>query len=156
MQQQEGYYPGSPSYVNNNPLNLAYAGQPGAVPGVGGFAAFSTYQQGLAAGKNQIVLDATRGTDVNGNPTTTAAQLITSWAPPAENNTASYIANVSAATGFDPNAPLSSLSAGTVNAGVPAGGSFFQDTVDLSAVGISSPVPIYWLLAAGLALIAIR
>lgn len=155
IQNEEGYYPGSLAYRNNNPGNLAYVGQAGATPGAGGFARFSSYQAGYAALENQISLDLNRGYDVNGNPTTTLSELITSWAPPSENNTSAYIANVSAATGFDPNAPLSSLSAGIGNAGVPAGSSFFQDTVDLSAVGISSPVPIYWLIGAGLVGVAL-
>lgn len=148
IQTQEGYYPGSVAYANNNPGNLAYVGQPGAVAGTGGFAKFATYQDGYAALENQITLDATRGTDVNGNPTTTLSQLITSWAPPSENNTAAYIANVSAATGFDPNASLSSL-ASTSSAFTDAS-TFLDQTVNLSSVGISSPVPIYWLIGAGL------
>lgn len=154
IQTQEGYYPGSLAYANNNPGNLVYVGQPGAVPGTGGFAKFDTYQDGYAALQNQINLDVTRGTDVNGNPTTTVAQLITSWAPPSQNNTASYIANVSAATGFDPNAPLSSLSSG-VSSDLSSFTSDLSQTVDLSAVGISSPVPVYWLLAGGLFFLAV-
>lgn len=156
IQTQEGYYPGSVAYINNNPGNLVYAGQPGAVAGTGGFARFDTYQDGYAALQNQITLDVTRGTDVNGNPTTTVAQLMTSWAPPSENDTAAYIANVSASTGFDPNAPLSSLSS-------PAASQFsslssdFSQTVDLSAVGFSSPVPVYALIGVGLlAVVAFR
>lgn len=157
IQNQEGYYPGSVAYRNNNPGNLVYAGQPGASPGVGGFAAFDSLADGQAALQKQITLDATRGTDVNGNPTTTLAELITSWAPPSENDTASYIANVSASTGFDPNAPLSSLS-------VPTGSTmdYSADTtdaslvdlsalsapVDLSSVGLSSSVPA-WEIGAG-------
>lgn len=109
IQKQEGYAPGTLAYVNNNPGNLVYVGQPGASPGAGGFASFGSYSLGLQALENQIQLDATRGTDVNGNPTATLAQLITSWAPPSQNDTAAYISNVSAWTGFDPNAPLSSL-----------------------------------------------
>jgi hypothetical protein len=88
IQQQEGYYPGSLAYTNNNPGNLVYAGQPGASPGAGGFASFPSYSAGYQALENQITLDATRGTDVNGNPTTTVSQLLTSWAPPSENDTA--------------------------------------------------------------------
>src|SRR6185312_10063130 len=113
IQQVEGYFPGSLAYRNNNPGNLVYAGQPGASPGAGGFAQFSSYDAGLQAMKNQISLDVNRGTDVNGNPVNTLSDLITSWAPPAENDTANYIRTVAGQTGFDPNAPLSLL-------GVPA------------------------------------
>jgi hypothetical protein len=160
IQTQEGYYPGSVAYRNNNPGNLTYAGQPGATPGVGGFAAFDTLADGQAALQNQITLDATRGTDVNGNPTTTLAQLITSWAPPSENNTAAYIANVSATTGFDPNAPLSSLSVAagsTMDYSADATDtsdaslvdlSALSTPVDLSSVGLSSSTPV-WEIGAG-------
>ena len=46
IQQQEGYYPGSLAYTNNNPGNLIYAGQSGAVQGSGGFAKFPDYSTG--------------------------------------------------------------------------------------------------------------
>lgn len=163
---EEGYYPGSVSYQNNNPGNLVYAGQPGASPGVGGFAAFDTLADGQAALNNQITLDATRGTDVNGNPTTTVSQLLTSWAPPSENDTSSYISSVAAQTGYDPNAPLSSLgSADTTASMAPLNtltdaidstdtgtdvSDLLSGTVDLSSLGIATPVPTFALLAAGL------
>lgn len=166
IQTQEGYYPGSLAYQNNNPGNLVYAGQPGATQGAGGFAAFSSYPLGLAALKNQINLDATRGTDINGNPTTTAAELLTSWAPPSENDTAAYIASVSVQTGYDPNAPLSSLgtpslltlpdnTVGTSDSSISFPSldadfsSVIDSTVDLSSVGIGA-VSVPLLVGAGL------
>lgn len=109
IQTQEGYYPGSVSYQNNNPGNLVYAGQTGATPGVGGFAQFASYQDGYNALLAQINLDANRGTDVNGNPTQTVGQLITSWAPPSQNNTPAYIQSVTAQTGFNASDNLLSL-----------------------------------------------
>jgi hypothetical protein len=166
IQNQEGFFPGSVAYRNNNPGNLVYAGQPGASPGVGGFAAFDTLADGQAALQNQITLDAVRGTDVNGNPTTTVAQLLTSWAPPSENDTAAYIANVSASTGFDPNAPLSSLS-------VPTGStmdysadptttdsnlinfSALDTPVDLSSVGLPATTPAWEIGVAVLGLVVL-
>ena len=54
IQTQEGYYPGSLAYLNNNPGNLVFVGQPGASPGDGGFASFSSYNADLQALKNQI------------------------------------------------------------------------------------------------------
>ena len=157
IQTQEGYYPGSVAYQNNNPGNLMYAGQPGASAGAGGFASFSTYAAGLAALQNQITLDATRGTDVNGNPTTTVAELLTSWAPPSENDTAAYIASVSLSTGYDPDAPLSSLGAAAplspLDASVAPDLSFLTDSsVDLSSVGLGSAVPLIAVAAGGLVL----
>lgn len=114
IQTQEGYAPGTLAYQNNNPGNLVYAGQPGATPGAGGFAAFSSYTAGYQALLNQINLDAVRGTDVNGNPTTDISQLIGSWAPASDpaNNPAVYTANVASSTGFDPSADLLSLGSG--------------------------------------------
>lgn len=104
----------NPNFVgNNNPGNLIFVGQPGAVPGVGGFAAFATLADGIAAAGNQVSLDLSRGTDAIGRPTTTLAQLIGSWSPgnapgntPA--STSNYISSVSASTGIDPNADLAS------------------------------------------------
>ena len=161
IQQQEGYYPGSLAFQNNNPGNLVYAGQPGATPGSGGFASFSSYDLGLQAMKNQIQLDADRGTDVTGKPTTTIAQLIASWAPPSQNDTAAYVSAVSSSTGYDPNAPLSSLgtsdfsfdpavSSGTSDSGGFDLSSITDSTVDLSGLGLSSSVSTPLLIGGGL------
>ncbi len=114
IQTQEGFYPGSVAYNNNNPGNLMYAGQPGATAGAGGFAVFSSYAAGYQALQNQIQLDAVRGTDVNGNPVTTVGELINSWAPAsAGNDTASYISSVSQQTGYSPSDDLLSLGSGS-------------------------------------------
>lgn len=98
---------------NNNPGNLIFVGQPGATAGAGGFAAFPTLAAGIQAAQNQVTLDLNRGTDATGRPTTTLAELISSWSPasaagnsPA--STASYIARVSGDTGIDPNGDLAS------------------------------------------------
>ena len=144
IQQQEGYYPGSLAWQNNNPGNLVYAGQYGASPGAGGFASFPTYAAGFNALENQINLDAVRGSDLNGNPTTTLNELIASWAPAsAGNDTSSYVTNVASQTGFDPSANLFSLGSSDAGSGV-----------DLSSIGISSPVPA-GLAIAGAALLAL-
>lgn len=165
IQTQEGYYQGSVAYRNNNPGNLVYAGQPGATQGAGGFAAFNSYNAGYTALTNQITLDAVRGTDVNGNPTTTVSQLLTSWAPPSQNDTAAYISSVTSQTGFDPNAPLSSLGAAGIEApavvmasdstGSGSGADLasvamgFDSTMDLSSIGLPSSVPVYALVGVG-------
>jgi hypothetical protein len=96
---QEGG-PGSLNYRNNNPGNLRYVGQSGAVLGEGGFARWPSWDAGVDALKRQIELDATRGTDAAGNPTRTVGELIASWAPASENDTAGYIAAVEQHTGF--------------------------------------------------------
>jgi hypothetical protein len=88
-------------YRLNNPGNLNYAGQPGAVPttlGNGSEAQFATLEQGIAATDAQLLLDASRGL--------TLAQRLQTW---ATGNKAAYLANVSAWLGVDPNTPLSEL-----------------------------------------------
>lgn len=180
IQTHEGYYPGSVAYNNNNPGNLVYVGQAGASPGAGGFARFSSYDAGVNALKNQITLDATRGTDAAGNPINTVSDLIGSWAPSSDprNNTPAYIAAVANDTGYDPNAPLSSLGSGVptfsvdvygtgidstsssgsslpsgyqFDPGMSAGGAGLDlgGTVDLSSIGLSSSFP-WWWIGAGL------
>jgi hypothetical protein len=174
IQTQEGYYPGSLAYTNNNPGNLVYAGQAGASPGAGGFASFSSYTAGYQALLNQINLDATRGTDVNGNPTTTVAQLIGSWAPASDpaNNTPAYVSSVAAQTGFDPSASLFSLgspASTTVDTSAAAdqpltGEVLTDDTssadfsgVDLSGLTPSSlPAGILWLAGGVVAVLLFR
>lgn len=176
IQTHEGYYPGSVAYQNNNPGNLVYAGQPGASRGAGGFAVFSSYALGDSALKNQITLDATRGTDANGNPITDIADLLNSWAPASDprNNPAVYISSVTAQTGYDPYAPLSTLGTAdaptfSVDVFAPADSGFTSAalsdlstvssaTVDLSSVGLSSSVPWWWIVAgvAGAVVIANR
>lgn len=170
IQTQEGYYPGSLAYTNNNPGNLIYVGQPGATQGAGGFAKFSSYDLGLSALKGQITLDATRGTDAAGNAVTNVSELISSWAPASDprNNTPAYIASVAIQTGYDPAAPLSSLGApapdGTlVSSSVldtsgtsdPATFSFsdlssYDPSLDLSSIGGPSSVPAALVVGGGL------
>ncbi len=175
IQQQEGYFPGSLAYRNNNPGNLIYAGQPGASPGAGGFAAFTSYDAGYQAMVNQISLDASRGTDASGNPTTTISELLTSWAPPSQNPNlyTSYIPGVASSTGFDPNAPLSSLNSSTPTFAVDVYGSgdtpstdtssgdgldlssLTSGTLDLSRIGLSSSVPWWWIVAGVVGVVAL-
>jgi hypothetical protein len=106
IEKQEGYTPGTLAYRNNNPGNLKFVGQPGATMGEGGYAKFPDYASGVEAVKRQLGIDAGRGL--------TLGQEINKWAPPNENNTAQYLANVSASTGFSPNARLSDLQSGNV------------------------------------------
>lgn len=81
---------------NNNPGNLRSWG---GVPSVGGFASFATPEAGLAAMAAQLGLYGARGND-------TLAGIIGAWAPPSENNTPAYLADVAKRTGFDPGAHL--------------------------------------------------
>ena len=76
---------------NNNPGNLNFAGQKGAVlePGPNArFARFPTPEAGLEALRNQLCRYIVRdGID-------TVAGIIGKWAPPCENDTAAYIRSV--------------------------------------------------------------
>lgn len=94
MPDQAAAAPGIVGNDRNNPLNLRYAGQDGAT-NANGFAAFPTQQAGLAAADNQMGLYAQRGVN-------TLRGLISTWAPPNENDTEGYIKRVSATTGIDP------------------------------------------------------
>ncbi|MDE2019896.1 MAG: hypothetical protein KGJ13_06140 [Patescibacteria group bacterium] len=90
IQTEEGYYPGSRAYRNNNPGNLRYAGQYGAIGQDGaGFAIFPDYQTGFNALVAQLRLDATR------NPQWTLYDFISHYAPASDGNDPfSYVDNV--------------------------------------------------------------
>jgi hypothetical protein len=156
IQTQEGYYPGSVAYTNNNPGNLVYVGQPGATAGVGGFAAFPSYSAGFQALENQIQLDATRGTDVNGNPIATVGDLIHSWAPAsAGNNTPAYIASVTSQTGFSPSDNLLSLGTPTSSSDVTAVDDFDDSVYAIYASASSGVTSSTWLIAAAVGAVAL-
>lgn len=88
---------------NNNPGNLNYVGQAGAhkEPGPHGrFAVFATPEAGLMALRGQLLRYNQRdGLD-------TVKEIISKWAPPTENDTASYIEGVSHALGVTPDQKL--------------------------------------------------
>lgn len=89
------------SFVNNNPGNLKFAGQDGAVKGEGGFAKFTSPQAGLNALVNQIKLEVKRGH--------TLASFVNKFAPPSENDTKQYIQQATMALGFNANTPLKNI-----------------------------------------------
>lgn len=89
------------AFVNNNPGNLKFAGQKGAVRGEKGFAKFSNPQQGYSALKNQIKLDADRGL--------TLTKFVSKFAPPTENNTKQYIQQIVKETGFPATTPINKI-----------------------------------------------
>ena len=86
------------SSVNNNPGNLRYAGQTGAVPGEGGFAKFPSPNEGYDAVTNQVKLDTSRGMSLG--------EFLTKYAPPTENDTPTYIQNISSEIGGSPDDAL--------------------------------------------------
>ena len=88
---------------NNNPGNLNFAHQPGAVlePGPNArFARFPTAEAGLAALRDQLCRYITR------DSIDTVAGIISKWAPPTENDTAAYIRGVAHSLGIEPNTRL--------------------------------------------------
>lgn len=79
---------------NNNPGNLrknAFLGFVGL--DAGGYAIFDTLHNGIRASARQLKLYRDRGVD-------TIREIITTWAPASENNTAAYIAAVTGALGI--------------------------------------------------------
>ena len=90
------------AFVNNNPGNLRFAGQPGAVQGEGGFAKFADPKAGLLALQRQIQLDSSRGL--------TLEKFINKYAPPTENNTSQYISQATANLGVSKDTPISKIS----------------------------------------------
>lgn len=102
---------------NNNPGNLNFVHQPGAVlePGPNArFARFPTAEAGLEALRDQLCRYITRdGID-------TVAGIISKWAPPTENDTAAYIRGVAHSLGVEPatrlGQPTPRLISGLMNA----------------------------------------
>ncbi|WP_434774135.1 lytic transglycosylase catalytic [Pantoea agglomerans] len=86
---------------NNNPGNLNFAGQAGAMlEGSGGrFAKFQSAYDGLRAMARQLMLYAKRGIN-------SVQGIISTWAPSSENNTGAYVNSISSRLGVDPKAAL--------------------------------------------------
>jgi hypothetical protein len=96
---------GDRNWRNNNPGNLEYgdfAKSKGAIGTDGRFAIFSSPEAGRAA-KSQLLFEGRRYKD------NTIEGAISAYAPPNENNTAAYIANVSKSLGLPPTTRMSSL-----------------------------------------------
>jgi len=86
---------------NNNPGNIREVGisWEGKTGSNQGFTTFSSPEMGLRAMAKQIYANENRGKN-------TVASMVSTWAPPNENPTNSYISNVAARLGVDPNTPL--------------------------------------------------
>lgn len=86
---------------NNNPGNLNYAGQAGAMleRSGGRFAKFQSAYDGLRAMARQLLLYAKRGIN-------SVEGIISTWAPSSENNTGAYVNSISSRLGVDPKAAL--------------------------------------------------
>lgn len=107
IQTMEGYiapnskYPaGSLAYQNNNPGNIMFIGQPGAVLGAGGFAKWPTYDAGYQGLLNQIQANASSGMTLSQFVCHYAGcDLECSKCPPGANDTSVYLNQLTSATG---------------------------------------------------------
>lgn len=95
---------------NNNPGNLEYRGQQGAVPedGSGRFAKFGSPAEGSAALVRQLQLYGQRGIN-------TLEKIISKYAPPGENDTQGYIDALSKKLGVSPREELDLNNADTLS-----------------------------------------
>ena len=87
---------------NNNPGNLEFRNQPGALRengGEGRFAQFQTPEAGLLALSKQLQIYSARGIK-------SVADIIKTYAPDSENNTPAYVKVVAAGMGVEPRQPL--------------------------------------------------
>lgn len=102
----EGWFPGSVSQRNNNPGNLKYAGQAGAVAvDDRGFAIFDSYESGWAALKNQIKIAFTGASRVY-NPTMTLYEFFQKY---SEDNQEPYAESVATDLGVSPTLTLTEI-----------------------------------------------
>lgn len=85
----------------NNPGNLRPVGKST------GFMQFSTPQAGMDAMKSDLLAKINGSKSMNGKQPT-LRNIISTYAPPSENDTTSYIENVSKDSGLDPDKPLTS------------------------------------------------
>ena len=105
---QEGWLtPGKLPTIRNNPGDLRFAGQLGATRPDGTttghlptepIAQFATPEAGITALYRQIWAQVAQGQ--------TVAQIIAQWAPPTENDTSTYLANVLAWTKLPKDTPV--------------------------------------------------
>jgi len=89
------------AWRNNNPGNIRYVGQKGAVRGANGFAKFETPE----AGFNEL-LSLVNRRQSQGH---TVSSFINQYAPSFENNTNAYLTRIVRETGASPNTPLANV-----------------------------------------------
>jgi hypothetical protein len=99
---QEGWFTAGtmPSRLSN-PGDIRFAGQANAQRDPSGFAKFSSGPAGITALFRQLWLQVSTGQTVR--------EIVYAWAPPSENNTAAYLANVLKWTGLDADVPVLQL-----------------------------------------------
>lgn len=99
--------PSALSVRNNNPWNIRYAKQAGAVPGDGDFARFDSPEAGVKAAERQLMLYYS-GKSVNvDHPLRTLSEIVNTASPAKDhNNTPLMIQNASRELGVQPDQPL--------------------------------------------------
>ena len=102
--------PRSRGLRNNNPGNIRHGGSLwyGAADNQTdpAFLQFTDAKWGLRAIARTLLTYGRKRRAADGSPIDTLAEVITRWAPPSENNTASYIKAVAKRTGFKPDQVL--------------------------------------------------
>jgi len=129
----EGWYPGSRSYRNNNPGNLEIDGDAGRDSG--GYGIFSSYN----AGRNALVADLKA--KVRNYRSWTLYQVMARYAPPSENNTTAYTNRVAAALGgsVTPSTLVSQISSAWSGNYTPLA---FDSAATATVAAASAPAPI--------------
>lgn len=109
IQTQEGYYPGSLAYQNNNPGNLIYTGQANATLGAGGFADFDTYADGYQALMNTIQTYANQGASIS--------SMMAAYAPAGQgsNDPTAYANTIASALGVSADTSVADAISGSVS-----------------------------------------
>lgn len=131
QQPSSGFGDGPIWQRQNNPGNLR-------VPGQTSFQAFPTMQDGLNAYYDQIDRYGQRGLN-------TIRKIVSTYAPPNENNTNGYIALVSKATGLGPDDPIDfanpdqKIALGKAMTSVEGSGKALTDDMHRRAVGLLPP-----------------
>lgn len=99
----DGLPPALPERLNN-PGAIRYVGQASASPGDRGFAAFPDLATGVEEMRRQLTRYYEGAT--TGSPLRTVRDIVSTWAPPTENDTGAYVERVATALGVDPDEPL--------------------------------------------------
>jgi hypothetical protein len=129
--QQEGWAPGTRAYRNNNPGNLEVTGDLGRDSG--GFGVFSTYN----AGRNALVSDLVAKVRKYG--LWTLYQVMARYAPPSQNNTAVYAANVASALHVTAQTVVNTIAGVWASQGLAWTPIAFSSTPNVAAASTDSP-----------------
>lgn len=139
IERQEGYYPGSLTYRDNNPLALwdgIAPGKPARIwPDIpidsGGFLVFPDYASGRSLGEMQLAVKVARGM--------TLRALLAEW---SNTDGAAYTANVAAWSGLPADVALNTLDPGSPDSAVEPG---TVDTSELVIIGASAAAAVVFL-----------